>query len=115
MAFHAREHGTTRGTVYALFQGTAIEDAGGHVLRAPWTPPPGGRRAGLLGHSYRPKLIGLRTRQFTGWLTAGDDGVLRHAPHTETGYVAPPNKTLLLLLNGALAKRGVRAAAPAAR
>ena len=35
---------------------------------------------------------------------------MRYAPHTETGYVAPPNKTLLLLLNGALAKRGVRAA-----
>ena len=33
-----------------------------------------------------------------------------HAPHTETGYVAPPNKTLLLVLNGALAKKGVRAA-----
>ena len=31
---------------------------------------------------------------------------MRYAPHTETGYVAPPNKTLLLLLNGALAKRG---------
>ncbi|HEY2600274.1 MAG TPA: hypothetical protein VGI67_01870 [Thermoleophilaceae bacterium] len=31
-----------------------------------------------------------------------------YAPHTETGYRAPPNKTLLLLLNGLLAKRGVR-------
>ena len=33
-----------------------------------------------------------------------------YAPHTEAGYVAPPNKTLLLLLNGGLAKRGVRKA-----
>jgi len=33
-----------------------------------------------------------------------------YAPHTEVGYVAPPNKRLLLLLNGALAKRGVRQA-----
>jgi hypothetical protein len=89
--------------------GIAADDAGGLVLRAAWTPPPGGRRAGLLGHSYRPKLIGLRTRQHTGWLTVGDDGAMRYAPHTETGYAAPPNKTLLLLLNGALAKRGVRA------
>jgi hypothetical protein len=27
----------------------------------------------------------------------------RYAPHTETGYRAPANKTLLLLLNGLLA------------
>jgi nitroimidazol reductase NimA-like FMN-containing flavoprotein (pyridoxamine 5'-phosphate oxidase superfamily) len=67
--------------------------------------PPGGRRAGLLGHSYRPKLVGLSTRQHTGWL----DGDL-YAPHTQTGYSAPPNKTLLLLLNGGVAKRGVRQA-----
>ena len=72
--------------------------------------PPGGRRAGLLGHSYRPRLIGLLTRQYTGWLEVGDDGAAVYAPHTETGYRAPPNKTLLLLLNGLLAKRGVRAA-----
>ena len=70
--------------------------------------PPGGRRAGLLGHSYRPKLIGLETRQYTGWLEVDEDGTARYAPHTETGYRAPPNKTLLLLLNGLLAKRGVR-------
>jgi hypothetical protein len=86
------------------------DDAAGLTLGAAWPPPRGGRRAGLLGHSYRAQLIGLRTRQYTGWLTAGDDGAMRYAPHTETGYVAPPNKTLLLLLNGALAKRGVRAA-----
>jgi len=88
----------------------AADDAAGLVLSAVWPPPAGGRRAGLLGHSYRSQLIGLRTRQYTGWLTVGDDGAMRYAPHTETGYVAPPNKTLLLLLNGALAKRGVRAA-----
>jgi hypothetical protein len=86
-------------------------DSAGLVLGAAWPPPPGGRRAGLLGHSYRPQLVGLRTRQHTGWLTVGDDGTMRYAPHTETGYVAPPNKTVLLLLNGALAKRGTRAAA----
>jgi Pyridoxamine 5'-phosphate oxidase len=72
--------------------------------------PPGGRRAGLLGHSYRPQLIGLEARQYTGWLEVGEDGRAVYAPHTETGYRAPPNKTLLLLLNGALAKRGVRQA-----
>jgi hypothetical protein len=67
---------------------------------------PGARRAGLLGHRYAPQLVGLETRQYTGWLDA-----THYAPHTETGYRAPANKTLLLLLNGLLAKRGVRAAA----
>ncbi|MEA2219691.1 MAG: hypothetical protein QOJ35_2317 [Solirubrobacteraceae bacterium] len=76
--------------------------------------PQGGRRAGLLGHSYRPKLVGLTTRQYTGWLEVGADGRALYAPHTETGYVAPPNKTLLLLLNGGLAKKGVRTARKAA-
>jgi hypothetical protein len=74
-------------------------------LRCAAVLPAGARRAGLLGHSYRPRLIGLDTRQHTGWL----DGDL-YAPHTETGYHAPPNKAFLLLLNGMLAKRGVRRA-----
>jgi len=71
--------------------------------------PPGGRRAGLLAHDYNARLIGLRVRQFTGWL---DDGV--YAPHTEQGFRAPGNKTLLLLANGFMAKRGLRKARKAA-
>jgi hypothetical protein len=87
------------------------DDERGLTLRSATPLPPGGRRAGLLGHSYRPQLIGLLTRQHTGWLEVADDGTARYAPHTEVGYQAPPNKTLLLLLNGALAKKGVRQAA----
>jgi hypothetical protein len=71
--------------------------------------PPGGRRAGLLAHDYRPKLIGLAAHQHTGWL---QDGV--YAPHTESGFKAPANKTLLLLGNGYLARRGLRRARRAA-
>jgi hypothetical protein len=67
--------------------------------------PPGGRRAGLLAHDYRPKLIGLAARQHTGWL---QDGV--YAPHTQSGFKAPANKTLLLLGNGYLARRGLKRA-----
>jgi hypothetical protein len=78
-------------------------------LRAAAPLPPGGRRAGLTGHSYRPQLIGLETRQHTGWLEVDGERV-SYSPHTEVGYKAPPNKSLLLLLNGLLAKRGVRAA-----
>lgn len=71
--------------------------------------PLGGRRAGLLAHEYRPKLIGLTARQHTGWL---EDGV--YAPHTESGFKAPANKTLLLLGNGYLARRGLKRAQRAA-
>jgi nitroimidazol reductase NimA-like FMN-containing flavoprotein (pyridoxamine 5'-phosphate oxidase superfamily) len=69
-------------------------------------PLPGGaRRAGLLGHSYRAQLIGLESRQYTGWL----DGST-YAPHTESGFRAPANKTLLLLANGFMARRGLKRA-----
>jgi hypothetical protein len=69
--------------------------------------PSGGRRAGLLGHSYKPRLVGLVSRVHTGWL----DGDRRlYAPHTAGGFKAPANKTLLLLANGLAAKRGVKKA-----
>lgn len=75
----------------------------GIALRGPLAP--GGRRAGLLGHRYEPKLIGLETHQYTGWL---QDSV--YAPHTENGFRAPANKTLLLLANGFMARRGLKQA-----
>jgi hypothetical protein len=88
----------------------------GMRLRAvPGLLPAGGRRAGLLAHSYRPQLIGLATRYHTGWLEADPDGTATYAPHTAAGFVAPPNKTLLLLSNGLLAKLGVRSARKAGR
>ncbi len=65
----------------------------------------GARRAGVLAHRYEPKLIGLETRQHTGWLR---DGI--YAPHTENGFRAPANKTLLLLANGLMARRGLKQA-----
>jgi nitroimidazol reductase NimA-like FMN-containing flavoprotein (pyridoxamine 5'-phosphate oxidase superfamily) len=112
----ARALGRLRGTAHTLLGYAGADgrpvvvpvalgasDAHGFALDGPL--PPGGRRAGLLGHSYRTRLIGLEARQYTGWLADG-----HYAPHTEQGYRAPPNKTLLLLLNGLLAKRGMRAA-----
>jgi hypothetical protein len=75
--------------------------------------PPGGRRAGLLAHDYRAKLIGLAARQHTGWLEVedGSDGSRAlYAPHTGSAFRAPPNKTLLLLGNGYLARKGLREA-----
>ena len=67
--------------------------------------PPGARRAGVLGHRYESQLVGLEARQHTGWL---QDGI--YAPHTEIGFKAPANKTLLLLANGYMARRGLRKA-----
>jgi hypothetical protein len=72
--------------------------------------PGGGRRAGLLAHRYESQLIGLETRQYTGWL---QDGV--YAPHTAGGFRAPANKTLLLLANGLMARRGLARARSAGR
>jgi len=82
-------------------------DAGpeGLHLEVPAGLPPGGRRAGLVAHDYKPGLVGLNTRQQTGWLQ--DD---LYAPHTDAGFRAPANKTLLLIANGLMAKRGVRQA-----
>ncbi len=67
--------------------------------------PPGARRAGVVAHRYEDKLTGLRARQHTGWL---HDGL--YAPHTSTGFMAPKNKTLLLIATGLLAKQGLRKA-----
>jgi hypothetical protein len=79
------------------------DGASGLALEGPL--PTGGRRAGLLAHRYQPHLIGLETRQYTGWL---EDGV--YSPHTEKGFRAPSNKTLLLLANGFMARRGLKQA-----
>jgi hypothetical protein len=78
-------------------------DSEGIALEGPL--PGGGRRAGLLVHRYDAQLIGLEVRQYTGWL---QDGV--YAPHTESGFRAPANKTLLLLANGFMARRGLKQA-----
>jgi hypothetical protein len=75
--------------------------------------PSGGRRAGLLAHAYRAKLIGLAARQHTGWLEV-EGGRALYAPHTGSAFRAPPNKTLLLLGNGYLARRGLKQAQRAA-
>lgn len=81
-------------------------DSGGVSIATAAELPPGGRRAGLVAHRYNPKLIGLETRQHTGWLDVAG-GAARYAPHTEAGFKAPGNKTLLLLGNGLLARRNL--------
>jgi hypothetical protein len=69
-------------------------------------PLPGGaRRAGLLAHRFEPQLVGLEVRQYTGWLEKGI-----YAPHTEQGFRAPANKTVVLLASGLMARRGLKRA-----
>jgi hypothetical protein len=82
-------------------------------LESPAGLPPGERRAGLLAHDYNAQLIGLEARQHTGWLAAdGERGT--YSPHTVSKFKAPANKTLLLLANGFLARRGLKKAQRAA-
>ncbi len=81
-----------------------------HLVAAPGALAPGRRRAGLLAHAFRPQLVGLSTRTATGWLEVADDGTAVYAPHTSKGFTAPPNKRLLLVSNGLMAKYGMRQA-----
>lgn len=86
-------------------------DAGGFRLTAAsGLIPPGGRRAGLLAHGYRPQFVGISTRSMTGWLEVEVDGTITYAPHTAKGWSAPPLKTVLTVMNGLLAKVGYRRA-----
>jgi hypothetical protein len=86
------------------------DEAGLRLVAPRGLLPPGGRRAGLLTHAYRPQLAGLSTRVFTGWLEVSPDGHAVYAPHTSKGFIAPPSKNLLLVSNGLLAKAGMRRA-----
>jgi hypothetical protein len=87
----------------------AGQDADGLSLEAAAALPSGGRRAGIVAHRYNAKLIGLETRQHTGWLEVSGEAA-RYAPHTEGGFKAPANKTLLLLGNGYLARKNLEKA-----
>lgn len=89
-------------------------DESGIALRPAWPVPDGGRRAGLLGHRFRPRVAGLSLAQHTGWLTADGD-LVRYAPHTARRFALPPSKTLTLLLNGLASRIGARQARRAGR
>jgi hypothetical protein len=83
-------------------------------VESPAGLPAGERRAGLLAHDYRAKLIGLEARQHTGWLASDDGSRGRYAAHTVSKFKAPANKTVLLLANGFMARRGLKKARRAA-
>jgi hypothetical protein len=78
----------------------------GLTLRPAWPLPSGDRRAGLLAHGFGPQVVGLTQRLYTGWLGCGE--VVRYAPHTARRLTLPPNKALILMANGLMARRGTR-------
>jgi hypothetical protein len=71
--------------------------------------PRGGRRAGLLAHSFARYTAGQNQRKHTGWLEA-EPGVSRvlYAPHTEAGYHMPASMLVYRLAAGAATRRGLR-------
>jgi hypothetical protein len=89
-----------------------VEEAGseGVELRVPPAAvPPGGRRAGLTSHWFRPRMVGQEQRIHTGWLIGEGAGRALYSPHTKAGYRLPPSKTLYTLGCATLA-RGMRGA-----
>ncbi len=85
-------------------------DARGLLLEcAPGLLPQGARRAGLTAHTFGRQAIGLANRVCTGWLEVDGDTVV-YAPHTTSGFAAPPVKSVQMFFNGVFAKQGWRKA-----
>jgi hypothetical protein len=86
-------------------RGIVLESPGGAAV------PSGGRRAGLLAHSFARYTFGQHQRKHTGWLVAEPGaGRVVYAPHTETGYWLPESKLLYRIGSGFVTRRGLRAA-----
>lgn len=83
-------------------EGIALQEQTGLV-------PPGGRRAGLLGHSFARYTHGQHQRIHTGWL-ANEHGRLMYAPHTQRGYFLPASRTAYRIAVGFATRRGYRQA-----
>ena len=76
---------------------------------SPWASgrgSPGWRAAPASRPQLQAKLIGLESRQYTGWLdVSGDRRSTR--PHTETRVQGAREQDDLLLANGFMARRGL--------
>jgi nitroimidazol reductase NimA-like FMN-containing flavoprotein (pyridoxamine 5'-phosphate oxidase superfamily) len=81
--------------------GVASAGGTGIILTAVPPLPAGGRRACLLGHSFRAGGLGVSMDQHTGWIQAGEE--LTYAPHTVQRFTAPANKFFFTLANGVVA------------
>jgi hypothetical protein len=82
----------------------------GIVLEVPaGLVPRGGRRAGLVGHSFARYTYGQHKRVHSGWLEVEDARVV-YAPHTEHGYFLPWSRTAYRVGAGFVTRRGYRRA-----
>jgi hypothetical protein len=81
------------------------ERSGLELAVPPGVVPPGGRRAGLTSHQFRPQMIGQEQRVHTGWLESDGSGRVEYAPHTSAGYRLPRSKPLFILASGSLGLR----------
>jgi hypothetical protein len=89
---------------------TAADDEGVELAAAAaGFIPPGGRRAGLTAHAFRPRVIGQEQRVQTGWL-AHEGERIRYSPHTRAGYALPPSKTLFVVASALATRAGMRKA-----
>jgi hypothetical protein len=85
-------------------------DERGIVLTPPYaTVPQGGRRAGLLAHSFARYTFGQHQRKHTGWLEV-EQGRVVYAPHTESGYHLPSSRFLYRAGAAYMTNRGLREA-----
>ncbi|WP_024803422.1 hypothetical protein [Nocardia sp. BMG51109] len=86
--------------------GVEDTDKQGITLTAPAQAiPPGGRRAGLLAHSFARYTYGQNLRRYTGWLE-NLDGRITYAPHTAGGHYIPRSRTAYRLGAGYATWRG---------
>lgn len=86
-------------------------EEGGIRLEAPrGVLPSGGRRAGLLAHSFARYTFGQHKHQHTGWLEVeASGGRALYSPHSEHGYHLPRSTFLYRLSAGFVTRRGYRA------
>lgn len=85
------------------------EEQGMVLAPPPRTVPAGGRRAGLLAHSFERFTFGQHQRKHTGWLEADAERVL-YAPHTDSGYRLPPSRFVYRAGAALATNRGLRQA-----
>ncbi|MFD0362282.1 hypothetical protein ACFQZZ_12615 [Nocardia sp. GCM10030253] len=80
--------------------GVRDTDEHGIILTNPtgWAPY-GGRRAGLLAHSFARYTYGQNLRKYTGWLDNNGNRLV-YAPHTASGYHIPSSRTAYRLAAG---------------
>jgi hypothetical protein len=94
---------------YPVIIPVSVEGVGesGLTLTAAMDLPQGGRRAGLLSHTFEPLLVRQAQRLHTGWLSVNGDDI-SYAPHTTSGYSVPGGLRTMTFIAALVAKRGVR-------